>query len=153
MAAVANDFYATYASLPRTGGIPDATARVRYAPLLSPRLTKLIAGAETAETRFMKQNKDSPPLIEGDLFSSLFEGATGVQARRLQRRRPDRPVQHRPDLSGQNEPQSGQLERHAVAGEHPGGLEGGRYRLQGRVPVRQYRALSDTLKMAISEAP
>ena len=25
-----------------------------------------------------KANKDSPPLIEGDLFSSLFEGATAV---------------------------------------------------------------------------
>ena len=76
MAKVANDFYATYVRLPHAGGIPDATARVRYAPLLSPRLARLIADAAAAETRFLKQNKDAPPLIEGDLFSSLFEGFT-----------------------------------------------------------------------------
>jgi hypothetical protein len=74
MAVVANSFYTTYLSLPRTGGIPDATARVRYAPLLSPRLTALIASATAAEARFLKQNKNAPPLIEGDLFSSMFEG-------------------------------------------------------------------------------
>ena len=67
-------FYAAYSALPRSGGIPDATGRVRYAPLLSPRLNKLIAQAATAEARFQAKNKGSPPLIEGDLFSSLFEG-------------------------------------------------------------------------------
>ena len=75
-AAVANGFYAQYASLPRAGGIPDATARARLAPFLSPRLGKLIADAAAAQTRFMNRHKDSPPLIEGDLFSSLFEGFT-----------------------------------------------------------------------------
>jgi len=74
MASAASGFYAAYLSLPRQGGIPDATARIRYAPLLSPRLNKLIAEAAAAETRFAKANKNSPPLIEGDLFSSLFEG-------------------------------------------------------------------------------
>ena len=49
---------------------------MRYAPLLSPRLTALIVAASAAETRFLKQNKDAPPLIEGDLFSSMFEGFT-----------------------------------------------------------------------------
>jgi hypothetical protein len=73
MAGAATKFYAIYLSLPH-GGIPDATARLRYAPLLSPRLNKLIADAGAAEARFMKANKNSPPLIEGDLFSSLFEG-------------------------------------------------------------------------------
>ena len=28
--------------------------------------------------RFAGTNKDTPPLVEGDLFSSLFEGATQV---------------------------------------------------------------------------
>ena len=74
MVAVAASFYNTYLALPRSGGIPDASARARYAPLLSPRLNKMIADAAAAETRFHARNKDSPPLFEGDLFSSLFEG-------------------------------------------------------------------------------
>ena len=74
MASAAERFYATYLTLPRTGGIPDAAARVRYAPLMSPRLTKLIADAAAAQTRFLRNNRNAPPLIEGDLFSSLFEG-------------------------------------------------------------------------------
>ena len=79
MGAAANAFYSAYASLPRGGGVPDATARVRYAPLLSPRLNQMIAAAAAAETRFQAKNKNSPPLVEGDLFSSLFEGATGYK--------------------------------------------------------------------------
>ena len=79
MAAAANAFYTVYSGLPRSGGIPDATARVRYTPLLSSRLNLLINQAAAAETRFRAKVKDSPPLIEGDLFSSLFEGATTVK--------------------------------------------------------------------------
>lgn len=79
MAAAAGNFYAIYAGLPHTGGIPDATARMRYAPLLSPRLARLIGAGAAAETRFAKKNRNAPPLIEGDLFSSLFEGATGFK--------------------------------------------------------------------------
>jgi hypothetical protein len=79
MAAAANAFYTAYAALPHGGGIPDATARVRYTPLLSPRLNLLLSQAVTAETRFQAKVKDAPPLIEGDLFTSLFEGATGVK--------------------------------------------------------------------------
>jgi hypothetical protein len=74
MGAAANGFYAAYLNLPR-GGIPDATARMRLAPLLSPRLAKLIADAAAAQTRFARAHRNAPPLIEGDLFSSLFEGA------------------------------------------------------------------------------
>ena len=75
MSTVANGFYTAYFGLPRSGGIPDATARVRYAPFLSPRLAKLIGDAAAAESRFARKNRNAPPLIEGDLFSSLFEGA------------------------------------------------------------------------------
>ncbi len=75
----ANGFYATYAGLPHQGGIPDAAARARYAPLLSPRLNQLIAAAAAAQSRFQKANRNSPPLIEGDLFSSLFEGFTSYR--------------------------------------------------------------------------
>jgi hypothetical protein len=79
MAMVAGRFYALYAALPHMGGIPDATARARYAPLLSPRLGGLINQAAAAEIRFAQKNRNAPPLIEGDLFSSMFEGATVYQ--------------------------------------------------------------------------
>jgi hypothetical protein len=74
MSAVAGRFYSTYLALPRSGGIPNATARARYAPLLSARLNTLIDDAAMAQMHFQAKNKDSPPLFEGDLFSSLFEG-------------------------------------------------------------------------------
>jgi hypothetical protein len=79
MAAAANGFYAVYGALPHSGGLPDATARVRYTPLLSPRLNLLLSQAAIAETHFHAKVKDAPPLIEGDLFTSLFEGATSVK--------------------------------------------------------------------------
>jgi hypothetical protein len=79
MSAAATAFYNIYLALPRGGGLPDAAGRARYAPLLSPRLNGLIGDAAAAETRFHTRNKDAPPLIEGDLFSSLFEGATSLR--------------------------------------------------------------------------
>jgi len=58
-----------------SAGIPDAAGRARYAPYISPALEALLAEANRAEEKFARQNKDSPPLIEGDLFTSNFEGA------------------------------------------------------------------------------
>jgi len=74
LAASANRFYAIYAALPRSGGIPSPAARARLAPLLSTRLSGMIGSAAAADARFHAKIKDAPPLIEGDLFSSLFEG-------------------------------------------------------------------------------
>jgi hypothetical protein len=77
-AAGANAFYAVYAGQQaQGGGIPDATARVRYAPVLSPRLNKQLATAAAAQTRLTAKVRNAvPPMLEGDIFSSLFEGAT-----------------------------------------------------------------------------
>jgi hypothetical protein len=78
MQAAATGFYAVYGAAGRQGGLPDATARMRYAKVLSPRLNLMLAGAEAAQVRFSTRVKGAaPPLIEGDLFTSLFEGATG----------------------------------------------------------------------------
>jgi hypothetical protein len=74
MAAAANRFYATYAAQPQRGGLPDGVARGRYLPLLSPRLARLINDAGAAQVRFRAKVKNAPPLIEGDIFSSQFEG-------------------------------------------------------------------------------
>jgi hypothetical protein len=73
----ATGFLSVYASFHPSDGIPDSGARARLQPYLSAALNKLLADAAAAEARFSARIKDSPPLIEGDLFSSLFEGATG----------------------------------------------------------------------------
>ena len=78
-AAAANAFYAIYGPLVgKGGGVPDTAARLRYAPVLSPRLNKQFADAAAAQRRLSAKVKNAvPPMLEGDIFSSLFEGATG----------------------------------------------------------------------------
>jgi hypothetical protein len=79
MAAAANGFYAVYRTVHPSDGIPSPADRAKYAPYLSAALERLLADAGDAEERFAKANKASPPLVEGDLFTSLFEGATSEQ--------------------------------------------------------------------------
>jgi hypothetical protein len=76
-AAAVNEFYAVYKDQHAQGGIPDATGRLRYTPVLSPRLNKQLADAAAAQARLtVKVRNAVPPMLEGDIFSSLFEGAT-----------------------------------------------------------------------------
>jgi hypothetical protein len=72
-----NDFYSVYSSQHAQGiGIPDATVRLRFQPVLSPRLNKQLADAAFAQARLTAKVKNAvPPVLEGDIFSSLFEGA------------------------------------------------------------------------------
>jgi hypothetical protein len=79
MARTANGFYGAYFTFHPSDGIPDAKGRAKYEPFISPALDKLLLAGDQAEDRFAKANKDSPPLIEGDLFSSNFEGATSFK--------------------------------------------------------------------------
>ena len=74
--AAALGFLSVYGSFHPSDGIPDMGARARLQPYLSPTLNKLLADAAAAQARFSAKIKDSPPLIEGDIFSSLFEGPT-----------------------------------------------------------------------------
>jgi len=74
MQKAASDFYT--ATLPANSGIPGAKQLAKIRPTISPTLDALLGQAASAEAAFMSENKDSPPLIEGDLFTSLFEGAT-----------------------------------------------------------------------------
>lgn len=79
-AAAANAFYTVYGAqhAQTGGGIPDATGRLRYSAVLSPRLNKQLADAAAAQRRLTAKMKNVvPPMLEGDIFSSLFEGATG----------------------------------------------------------------------------
>ena len=76
-AAAVTAFYAVYKDQHAQGGIPDATGRLRYTPVLSPRLNKPLADAAAAPARLTAKVKYAvPPMLEGDIFSSLFEGAT-----------------------------------------------------------------------------
>jgi len=79
MAADVKGFYAAYQTFHPSDGIPDAKGRARYAPYISAGLNTLLARGDAAENKFAAANKDSPPLIEGDLFTSNFEGATAFK--------------------------------------------------------------------------
>ena len=79
MAKTAAGFYAAYSTFHPSDGIPDAKGRAKYAPYISGGLNALLVQANAAEDRFAKANKDTPPLVEGDLFTSNFEGATAYK--------------------------------------------------------------------------
>ncbi|HEY3776962.1 MAG TPA: hypothetical protein VGL35_02775 [Rhizomicrobium sp.] len=76
-AAVANGFYAVYGTFHPSDGIPDTAERAKLEPVISPALDTLLRDAAAAEKHFADSTKhQAPPLIEGDLFTSNFEGAT-----------------------------------------------------------------------------
>jgi hypothetical protein len=77
--AAAEGSYAAYSSFHPSDGIPDAKTRAKLEPFISPSLDNLLIASETAERHFAAATKNmSPPLIEGDLFTSNFEGATAL---------------------------------------------------------------------------
>ena len=74
--AAAEGFYAAYSTFHPSDGIPDAKERAQLEPFISLTLDDLLVRGEAAERRFSTVTKNmSPPLIEGDLFTSNFEGA------------------------------------------------------------------------------
>jgi hypothetical protein len=80
-AIAVGSFYDVYAVQHKNGtGIPDATGRLRYGAVLSPNLNTLLNQAAAAQARLGAKVKGAvPPVLEGDIFTSLFEGATGWQ--------------------------------------------------------------------------
>ena len=68
-------FYSVYLET-RPSGIPNARARAKFTPVISHTLAQLLERADAAERNYAKVTKKQlPPLVEGDLFTSLFEGA------------------------------------------------------------------------------
>lgn len=58
-------------------GLPAPDELRQYQPLLSRALFTLLTQAEAAESRHQAiAGNQAPPLIEGDLFTSLYEGAS-----------------------------------------------------------------------------
>ena len=58
-------------------GLPNATQAAALAPHLSPRLNGLLRDALAGQQAYKaRYPSDKPPMIDGDIFSSLFEGAS-----------------------------------------------------------------------------
>jgi hypothetical protein len=67
--------YNTYLKL-KTRGIPSAKDLAEYKPYITPELAALLKSADDAEIKYKADTKgEAPPLVEGDIFTSLFEGA------------------------------------------------------------------------------
>lgn len=80
LAKAATGFYGVYVTLHPSDGIPDSKTRAKFAAFVSPALDNLFAEGEAAEDRYAKATKNqAPPLIEGDLFTPNFEGATAYK--------------------------------------------------------------------------
>lgn len=71
----ADDFYAVYVKL-SPGGVPNAEGMAKLTPLISPALKTLLEDAAKVEDEHTKAtNNEEPPYLEGDIFTSTFEGA------------------------------------------------------------------------------
>src|SRR5262245_36759621 len=73
-AAVVTDFYSAY--IPhRQGGLPKEAELQRLAPFLSDRLhASIVAALDYQEAWEKRHPEDRPPFVDGEYFSSLFEG-------------------------------------------------------------------------------
>lgn len=73
--AAVTGLYNTYIKL-KTRGIPSAKELTQYKPYITPELAGLLKSAGDAEIKYKEDTKgEVPPLVEGDIFTSLFEGA------------------------------------------------------------------------------
>jgi hypothetical protein len=76
MKEIINSFYNTYLTV-RPSGVPSVKEQQKFKPYVSATLAKVLQDADRAERQYQKKTKgESPPFVEGDLFTSLFEGAT-----------------------------------------------------------------------------
>ncbi len=72
-------FYNLYIKI-RPQGIPQQNELAKFRRYFSPELTQKLRRAQQAEQQYQKANHGAvPPLIEGDLFTSLFEGASAFR--------------------------------------------------------------------------
>ncbi len=79
-------FYDIYLKV-KSSGVPETKELSLFKPVLSEGLYEWIAAARRAEDTYRKETRgESPPLIEGDLFTSLFEGAEGYELQKCRRK-------------------------------------------------------------------
>lgn len=79
-ASVVDGFYSTYLPV-RAGGLPSGDELRRLQPFLSQRLYGLITAALDEQKDWIEKNPpdEKPPFVDGDYFSSLFEGPSSFQ--------------------------------------------------------------------------
>jgi hypothetical protein len=71
----AQDFYTFYLKV-HPFGVPTKAEQAAFRKVVSPGLADLLEKAWAAEENYSRETKgEVPPLVEGDLFTSLFEGA------------------------------------------------------------------------------
>lgn len=76
---VADNFYATLRDL-NVRGLPDKDQLKELTPFLSSQIVATIKRNQKTQAAFIEKHPDEkPPWVEGDLFSSLFEGPTSYQ--------------------------------------------------------------------------
>lgn len=72
--AVVEAFYTAYRGVPPLG-IPTGPDLARLSPFLSARLLRLLHAAQEHSARYhLRFPEDKPPFVDGDVFSSNFEG-------------------------------------------------------------------------------
>jgi hypothetical protein len=72
---VVSSFYKTILKF-KDGGVPSRKNIDKLSPFISVEFRNLLLDARSAEDKhFKKTNNSEPPLVEGSLFYSLFEGA------------------------------------------------------------------------------
>ncbi len=82
--SAARQFYRLYLQL-KMSGLPNEKDFQALAPLLTPELRRLIKAADKEQEEYAQKFPDNkPPWIEGDLFSSLYEGATSFKLGKAQ---------------------------------------------------------------------
>ncbi|EJN10054.1 DUF3828 domain-containing protein [Herbaspirillum sp. YR522] len=75
-ADVVDNFYRIHLKA-NAPGLPASDELRQLQPLVSPALNTLLTQAEAAENRYHGlAGNQAPPLVEGDLMTSLYEGAT-----------------------------------------------------------------------------
>jgi len=73
-------FYDRYLSSKVSSGVPTRSQLASLKPVVSKELFSLLESANKAERYYKKKNRGNvPPLVEGDLFTSLFEGAVSYE--------------------------------------------------------------------------
>ena len=83
----ANRFYQTYLEL-NVRGLPDEKELKLLSPYLSEDLRQLFEKAQFQQKRFIQENPVDmkPPWVDGDMFTSLFEGARSFKVGAVKRR-------------------------------------------------------------------
>lgn len=72
-------FYDTYLKV-KPLGIPGPEKLAKFSPYLAPGLVSLLTEADLTERKYKEKTKgEVPPLVEGDVFTSLFEGADAFE--------------------------------------------------------------------------